>query len=67
MYQYNYDGTLVKTYQNIFKVIEHNPEFVYGSLQQAIVGSGTKHRHHYAKYSWFYSEQTPEQIAEYNK
>lgn len=67
VYQYEYGGMLVKTYQNIFKVIEQNPEFVYGSLQKAVTGRDTKHRHHYAKYSWFYSEQTPEQIAEYNR
>ena len=56
VYQYEYDGTLVKTYQNIYKVIEYNPEFVYGSLHNAVQGSTRNKTHFYKGYYWFFNK-----------
>lgn len=67
VYQYEYNEALVKVYKNIFKVIECNDDYKYASLQKAVTGRDTKHRHHYKKYSWFYKKQTKEQILEFNK
>lgn len=67
VYQYTYAGELVKEYQNIFKVVEENDSFNYQALQKAVTGRDTKHRHHYARFSWFYEPQTVESILEFNK
>lgn len=67
VYQYTYAGELVKEYQNIFKVVEENSSYVYGSLRNALAGSDRTGKHHYKNYCWYYTPQDSKIIIKLNK